>query len=671
MSKAQLSRLIDLPDDALDQVIDYARTLSKPAAVEHFSNLLGHSPAAIEFISAFNSRGRSGPAPTPTPAQAATPTPSASLPEPAPQHQRKKKKKAPLHTPPARQVANLAPSGAVYNKKNIEDDYMGGGGGKGRSGPSTPLPSVSGSGIQRGASPAQPQSQKAPPPPPQQQQPQQPQQTQKARSSGGSLISDALAPKPKKTASSSSGNGGGKSATVTKISITGGTAMHGAATALSDLETAIRTLEISTNPVLRDAKGSKSKNGSTNEADDVDSRRCNCVGTRHPLQTAAPNCTSCGKVICVKEGLGPCTFCGTALLSSDDIQAMIKALRAERGRERMAADREAHQKPAFTGPGGSSARGGAGAHMIAGKTKWGGDDDGFVSLQEAARKADDAQKDAAAKARAHRDKLLAYQAENAQRTTVRDEAADYDVGDALAAESGGFGRNLWASPEERAHKLRQQQKLLREMEWNARPEYEKRQQVLSIDVTGRKVFRKVVAVERPPSPEGVDGVYSDNENDEYGVGKHGAVLTDADGNKGSARSGGTFSNNPLLGKMIKPVYDAQGRAEKEREIEREKQRERDIELRREQKREQKKEDKENKKSGKGKAKADDKPGGKVEGNAKAEEQPEALHLRGRADDPNAATRWRRVQDDIDNEAVILDGGIYGSAPPVVDEPECG
>lgn len=223
MSKAQLSRLIDLPDDALDQVIEYARTLSKPAAVEHFSNLLGDSPAAIEFISSFNSRGSAPkpPAPVPTPSPAPTST-SSTLPEPAPRHQRQKKKKAALHTPPPRQIAAVEPSGAVYKKKNIEDDYMGGGSGgsKRGSGVNTPRP----------PSPTQSQSQSHTPP---QQAP--PSQAQKSRA-GGTLISDALAPKPKKT----------KPATVAKISITGGTAMHGASTALTDLEKAIRTLEIST-----------------------------------------------------------------------------------------------------------------------------------------------------------------------------------------------------------------------------------------------------------------------------------------------------------------------------------------------------------------------------------------------------------------------------------------
>jgi hypothetical protein len=130
------------------------------------------------------------------------------------------------------------------------------------------------------------------------------------------------------------------------------------------------------------------------------------------------------------------------------------------------------------------------------------------------------------------------------------------------------------------------------MEWNAKPEYEKRQQVVSIDLTGKKVLRKITRVERPPSPQQEDEKESDL--DEGGV-----ALPAPEGG-----SGGAFSRNPLLGGLIRPVYDVKGKG---------------------------------------------------------------VELEGRKD--RKATRWRRVQDDRDdNEAVILDGGICGRAG---DEPACG
>ncbi|OIW32763.1 zf-C2HC5-domain-containing protein [Coniochaeta ligniaria NRRL 30616] len=534
MSHSQLSRLLPLPDSELQQVLEYASTLSKDEAAEHFTNLLGDSPQVIEFISSFNSRRADPKSKASAQAQgtgsgyasASSRTPQGSDIEGVPKSQRGKKKKAPLHTPAPRPVASLGPTpGMAYSKKNQEDDYM-----PARSGTSTP------SHPQDGPTKAPPPKSATPPP------------SKAPPSAAGSLISDLLAPKSKSRPSSrpssnptsrSSTPGPGPKPAATKISITGGTPMHGASTAVTDLDEAIRSLELTTNP----------KHASNSPAG-IAARRCNCVATRHPLQTAAPNCLNCGKVICVKEGLGPCTFCGTPLLSSSEVQGMIKELKAERGREKMAADRDAHRRPdvaaaprPFTAP--------------------------RTGLEEVNA--------AEAKAREHRDKLLAFQAQNARRTTVRDEAADFDV------VSGG---SMWASPEERARELKRQQKLLREMEWNARPEYEKRRQVVSIDLVGKKVVRKMAAIERPPSPtwDEPDGV------------DYGAPIVEAVESNRVAGAGGAFSRNPLLGGVIKPVFEVKGKG---------------------------------------------------------------VELEGRKD---KKTRWRRVQDDLDdNEAVILDGGVYGGS----------
>lgn len=468
MSTSQLSRLLPLPDEELKQVLDYASTLSKAEAVEHFRNLLGDSPDAIDFISSFNSRRQD---PKPTPSRVAESSAAVdAVPKPP---KATKKKKAPLHTPAARQVADLGPApGTVYNKRNVEDDYTA----------RKPSPASTSNAF---TSPAK-QPFKSSTPPPQKLPP----------SASGHLISDMPKPKPRSTPGSRSSTPAPK----TKVTISGGTAMHGASTALSDLDNAIRALEMTTNP--------------TKEGDDA-SRKCNCVAARHPLLAAAPNCLKCGKVICVKEGLGPCTFCGTPLLSASEVQSMIRELKTERGRERMAADRDVHKKadvsrtPApFTKP------------------RSGEEDLGAAE----------------AKAREHRDRLLGFQEQNARRTTVKDEASDFDVSSAVA----GSGGNMWASPEERARELKRQQKVLREMEWNARPEYEKRRQVVSIDLVGGKVVRKMAAMQRPASP------------DEEQRRPAGEALEETDGNRGQ-QGGGAFSQNPLLGGLIRPVFDAKGK----------------------------------------------------------------------------------------------------------------
>ncbi|RYC62247.1 hypothetical protein CHU98_g3964 [Xylaria longipes] len=529
MSTIQLSRLLPLPDDELRQVLDYAATLSKSDAADHFRNLLGDSPDAVDFIASFNSRRQAPKLAVPNATSGAA-AGSGSSPgvsshgstiEPVPKSVRGqgKKKKAPLHTPAPRKVLESGPpAGIAYSKKSLDEDYV-----ARRSSPA-PAPSVASLSVK-----TVPRQSATPPPVP------------KTTSSGlGRLISDLPPPKSKSTPGSRSSTPAPK----TKVHISGGTAMHGASTALSDLDDAIRTLEMTTNP---------------SQTTDASLRRCNCVAARHPLLIATPNCLSCGKIICVKEGLGPCTFCGTPLLSSAEVQSMIRELRDERGKEKMAklltldveVDRQAHKRAEVSKAPAPFSR----PREVHGTTS-----------------------EAEIKALEHRDRLLDFQAQNARRTTVRDEAADFDISGAVA----GTGGNMWATPEERARELKRQQRILREMEWNARPDYEKRQQVVSIDLVRGKVIRKMAPVERPESPD--DDVDEDN----------GAVLEDTSGNRG-AGSGGAFSKNPLLGGLIKPVFDSKGK------------------------------------------------GGIREGRKVN------------------ATKWRRVQDDLDdNEGLILDGGVYGN-----------
>jgi 2'-5' RNA ligase len=237
---------------------------------------------------------------------------------------------------------------------------------------------------------------------------------------------------------------------------------------------------------------------------------------------------------------------------------MIRELREERGREKMALDASSHRRAEVS----------------------------KKPLPFAQPRENTDLSPAELKAKEHRDRLLGFQAQNARRTTVRDEAADF--------ETPMSGENIWASPAERAKQLKRQQKVLAEQEWNARPEYEKRRQVVSIDLVKGKVVKRMGAVERPQVVE--------NESEDEVVEE--VPLGEGSGNKG----GGTFSRNPLLDGLIKPVYDA----------------------------------------GKGNDKDESMPRKKT---------------------------WRRVQDDLeDNEAVILDGGVYGGTgvdKGLGDEPACG
>jgi hypothetical protein len=516
MSLAQLSRLLPLPEDELKQILEYGATLSKPAAAEHFGNLLGDGPAAVEFIATFNAR-RHDPTPTAssqsnrsfaaatgsTPGSAPSSNPPSDI-DAVPKIQRKGKKKssAPLHALAPRKVESLGPApGAAYTKKDAEDDYM-----AGRSGTSTPANKFGPTNGTMAPPPVETSSSAAPKP---------------TRTAGGYLISEMMSGKARSNPGSRSSTPGptpkqaASASAMTKVSITGGTAMQGASTALSDLDAAIRALELTTNP---------NKTASASTAEATAARRCNCVATRHPLQAAAPNCLNCGKVVCLKEGLGPCTFCGTPLLSREETQVLLKELKAERGREKMAADRDSHRRAdvggtprAFTQPrqSNSTASQGGAIHIAA--------------------------LEAEQRAREHRDRLLAFQAQNARRTTVRDEAADFDL-----PTNGG---SMWSTPEERAQELKRQQKVMREMEWNARPEYEKRRQVVSLDLVNGKVVKRMAAIEKPKLEE--------EEPDDDGEWK-GSALAETSGNR-EAGGGGAFSHNPLLGGLIKPVFDAKGK----------------------------------------------------------------------------------------------------------------
>ncbi|KAK5133142.1 hypothetical protein LTR08_008166 [Meristemomyces frigidus] len=546
----RLQQLLPIDDQSLKEIIQYANTLPKDAAAEHLKNLLGDEPRALEFISSFNQRRQSAAPPprasvpqaTNNDRQAASASTSApgtypGLPPASGRGGRGGKKRANIHALPARQVEGFGNVSGAYFKRD-EQEYIP----KAARERQTHKEQVADNLALRQRAPdaaqmplitddasltSQPITSKPPP------------------SAAGALISDSLAPRKASAQSSRTSSPAPK----VKINMTGGTAMHGASTTLSDLDSAIRSLEVQTNP-------SMSLSAAENEK-----RKCPCMATRHPLLDIAPNCLNCGNIVCVKQGLGPCTSCDMPLLSADEINKVLRVLKDERGEEKMKTNNASFKKAdvalgkprAFTGRD-FIAQTSARSSPLSSRpgTPAGSDDEG------------------SANAKAHRDKLLNYQANNARRTQVHDEAADYDIPTS--------GTNMWASPAERAQQLKKQQKALREQEWNARPEYEKRRVVASIDLKGGKVVRRMAEVEKP------DFAAADGEN-EANAPTHRPAS--------NGKQGGAFSNNPLAAGLIRPLA---------REGE-----------------------------GKGKQVAREKP-----------------------------NTWRKVQmDEDDNEAWILDGGVYG------------
>ena len=200
------------------------------------------------------------------------------------------------------------------------------------------------------------------------------------------------------------------------------------------------------------------------------------------------------------------------LLSSSQITSMIDSLRQERGQERMNANNASHRRPDLA----SAPR-------------------AFQTPQNAAASTSNDSADKTLDlAKEHRNKLLAFQAENARRTHIIDEAADF--------ETPTSGLSMWSSPMERAAQLKKQQKILREQEWNAKPEYEKRRVVVSVDIVGGKAVRKMGQIEKP----------TEDEIDDPGD-------ASLNGNNGNANGGGgAFSKNPLLGSLIRPIWKGKG-----------------------------------------------------------------------------------------------------------------
>jgi hypothetical protein len=489
----RIGRLLPLDDESLKEIIVYSGSLSKEAGAAHLQNILGDSPQALEFISSFNSRRKDVDPPSQTETERGVPRPSRSA---------QKKSKPPLHsTGQVRRPEGYGDVSGGYHKSTSGEDYALSSSKKGPS--TTALSNALSISQQPGAlqlphttSNAQPQQLSSLP----SSRDASPRPGKLPPSAAGSLISDLPNVKTKQ-AKKPHGSGTStphyKTTTATTSSI-------------SDLTTAIAALELSTNPSLSSER-----------------RRCPCNASIHPLFTTAPNCLNCGNIICALEGLQPCSFCDSPILTRNQVSSMIRALKEERGQERMVAHN--------TGAGSS----GKGTPVFGGTTP------------ESGNSGDEANS-AASRARAHRDKLLGFQRENAQRTRVYDEAADYDI-------SLTPGTTQWMSPVQRAAALKKQQQYLREMEEAAKPEYEKRKTIMSMSIKNGKLVKTIQKVNATSAPTREDEeVLEEVANRQPG------------GDSSRTAGGGAFSHNPLLisGKLIRPIWkapDEKGKGKEEEE----------------------------------------------------------------------------------------------------------
>ncbi|KAA8912665.1 hypothetical protein TRICI_003383 [Trichomonascus ciferrii] len=201
---------------------------------------------------------------------------------------------------------------------------------------------------------------------------------------------------------------------------------------LSDIDAALKQLELNSGSKVR--------------------KPCNCMASRHPLLEVAPNCLNCGKIVCAKEGLGPCTFCGEPLISNEHLREINQVLQSEKEALASSMGKKAKQK--------------AGVDM--------GTTVSTLGLKNFGSS------DALNQAEGRLNQLLEYQDTAAQRTKIIDQVSDFETPDA--------GVNRWASPMEQAQQLKRQQKQLRKLEEQRLARSGRGKKVISIDLKGNKVY---------------------------------------------------------------------------------------------------------------------------------------------------------------------------------------
>lgn len=243
---------------------------------------------------------------------------------------------------------------------------------------------------------------------------------------------------------------------------------------------------------------------------------CNCQGNRHPLFEVAPNCLSCGKIICIREGLhlSSCSYCNQDFISLEERFKILQLLKQEK--EELENGSARQLEPAERQRAGKSKAGksykistGIGTNLFTEQDKL------FDLLerqkerekkrekvlrtkedeqnQEKQNKLAQEQKASLdpelAQAQERLDKLLYFQDTSAERTKIIDNVSDFSMDNS---------NNLWGTARERALMLKKQQRNLRkwqklENERNGRRD----KYVVSMDIgSNGKVTMKEVHKDR-------------------------------------------------------------------------------------------------------------------------------------------------------------------------------
>ncbi|CAL4061152.1 unnamed protein product [Meganyctiphanes norvegica] len=157
--------------------------------------------------------------------------------------------------------------------------------------------------------------------------------------------------------------------------------------------------------------------------------KCECQASKHGLVN---NCMSCGRIVCDQEGAGPCSFCGTLVVSRDQKEVLSRGSRKS----------EQLQKKLFSD-----------------KNAVVNESSGKLVISESLQKAID-----------HKNKLLEFDKTSEKRTKVYDDESDY------------FSTNSkWLSESDR-EKLQKREEELR------KKRFERGAQKITLDFAGRKVM---------------------------------------------------------------------------------------------------------------------------------------------------------------------------------------
>lgn len=278
---------------------------------------------------------------------------------------------------------------------------------------------------------------------------------------------------------------------------------------LKDIEAALNELEVE----------NAMKHANMEDSQTV-KRVCNCMATKHPLFEVAPNCLNCGKIICSKEGLQPCSSCGNELLSARERSDIIKILQSEKDllehKQSNVQNKQVQAQPSKLKPTKIKYA------MTPGGNLWKEQEQALKKMEEEAKrlreqkeKEEKEQRELEEqmqelehyektknvnpdllKAQERLETLLDFQATGAERTRIIDNASDFE----MPSVSSG---SIWLSPVERALQLKKQQKQLRKIELQEKARTGRTKKVVEMVIKDGKVkmVEKLVASEEPPEEQ--------------------------------------------------------------------------------------------------------------------------------------------------------------------------